>query len=69
MRTKVFKPNFFFCCVFFLAAGIFLSLSFHPLSAGADERILNFNSDITVHQDASMTVRETIRVKSEGDKI
>jgi uncharacterized membrane protein YgcG len=69
MRIKVFKPDLFFCWVFFLAAGIFLSLSFHPLSAGADERILNFHSDITVHQDASMTVRETIRVKSEGDKI
>jgi uncharacterized membrane protein len=69
MRTKVFKATLFFCCVFFLAAGIFLSLSFHLLSAGTDERILNFHSDITVLKDASINVRETIRVKSGGDKI
>jgi uncharacterized membrane protein YgcG len=69
MRTKVFKPTTFFCCAIFLAVAVFLSLSFYPISADADERILNFHSDITVHQDASITVRETIRVKSEGDKI
>lgn len=69
MRTTVFKITLFFCCVFFLAAGISLSLSPAPLSADTDERILDFHSDITVHQDASMTVRETIRVKSAGNKI
>ncbi|MEW6601799.1 MAG: DUF2207 domain-containing protein [Nitrospirota bacterium] len=39
------------------------------LSVQADERILDFHSDITVHQDASMTVTETIRVKTEAVEI
>lgn len=48
------------CLIFFL-----------PLlsSAGPSERVLSFQSYITVHRDASMTVQETIRVKSEGLKI
>ena len=33
------------------------------------ERILSFHSDITIHEDASMTVQETIRVRSQGNKI
>lgn len=33
------------------------------------ERILSFRSDISVHQDASMTVTETIKVLATGDKI
>jgi len=41
---------------------------FIPL-AQADERILSFQSDITVHEDSSMTVKETIRVRAEGAKI
>lgn len=35
----------------------------------ADERITLFNSDITVNEDASITVTETITVNAEGDKI
>lgn len=37
--------------------------------AEADERILSFHSDITVHEDAGMTVKETITVRVEGIKI
>lgn len=33
------------------------------------ERILNFNADINVHKDASLTVTETIFVNTKGDKI
>jgi uncharacterized membrane protein YgcG len=35
----------------------------------ADERILNFHSDITVHRDGSMSVVETIKVRAEGNNI
>jgi uncharacterized membrane protein YgcG len=38
-------------------------------SAAADERILDFHSEITLDADASMRVTETIRVRSEGQKI
>ncbi len=38
-------------------------------TALADERILDFHSDITVAADASMEVAETIRVRAEGDQI
>ncbi len=37
--------------------------------AGADERILSFDSHIIIHEDSSMTVRETIRVLSSGSEI
>jgi hypothetical protein len=37
--------------------------------AAADERILDFHSDIAVATDASMQVSETIRVRSEGNQI
>jgi uncharacterized membrane protein YgcG len=37
--------------------------------ARADERILDFRSDIAVAADGSMTVTETIRVRAEGDRI
>ncbi|NNF52583.1 MAG: DUF2207 domain-containing protein [Gammaproteobacteria bacterium] len=35
----------------------------------ADERILNYHSDITVMEDGSMTVVETITVRAEGQRI
>lgn len=35
----------------------------------AEERILRFHSDITVHEDASLMVKETIQVVSEGKEI
>ena len=38
-------------------------------SVHAVEEILDWHSDITVTQDASMTVTETIRVRAEGNKI
>ncbi len=39
------------------------------LSVSADERILSFDSDITISADATMTVAETIRVRAEGNNI
>jgi hypothetical protein len=47
---------------------ILFSLSWFSLSI-AEERILRFHSDITVHEDASLTVKETIQVVSEGKEI
>jgi uncharacterized protein (TIGR04222 family) len=44
-----------------------LVLSAHAVLA--DERILAFDSSIRVHQDASLTVTETIRVRAEGRNI
>jgi uncharacterized membrane protein YgcG len=38
-------------------------------TACADERILDFASDITIASDASMSVAETIRVRAEGNQI
>ncbi len=40
-----------------------------PIAARAQERILSFHSDITVHTNAEMTVTETIRVRAEGQQI
>lgn len=39
------------------------------VAALADERILSYDSDITVHRDATMTVTETILVRAEGRNI
>ncbi|HUV05625.1 MAG TPA: DUF2207 domain-containing protein [Armatimonadota bacterium] len=58
--------------VLFLVAAIHAAL---PVPAAAQdtgyptERILLFHSDITVHKDSSMTVRETIKVVCAGDEI
>jgi len=35
----------------------------------AQERILDYHSDVTVHQDGSLTVTETIKVRAERNKI
>ncbi len=48
---------------------LFLIGTTFPATAAADERILSFQSDITVHQDATMTVAETITVRAEGIQI
>ena len=48
------------CLVFLLVLGI---------AARADERILNYQSDITVQEDATLRVRETIVVRSEAEQI
>ncbi len=37
--------------------------------AHADERILDFHSDIQIRKDGALEVHETIRVRSEGDQI
>ncbi len=40
-----------------------------PLAAQAKERILAFDSHILVNRDGTLEVRETIRVKAEGENI
>jgi uncharacterized membrane protein YgcG len=52
----------------YLTLIILFSISGLSLS-GAEERILRFHSDITVHEDGSLTVKETIQVVSEGKEI
>lgn len=47
---------------------LWLLLAF-AAAAAAEERILNFVSDVTVNKDASLTVREAITVQAEGDDI
>jgi hypothetical protein len=49
-----------------LVLGLLLAL---PLLAAADERILEFHSDITIKEDGWIEVTETIRVRAEGDRI
>lgn len=50
--------------------GIVLLLSlFTGIAWAEDERILDFNSEIVINQDASMMVTETIKVISTGDQI
>ena len=39
------------------------------VAARADERILDFHSDIDIAADGSMSVAETIKVNAEGDRI
>ncbi len=51
--------------ILFLTVLLFSFIRF----AHADERILSFHSDITVREDATMNVRETIVVRTEGDQI
>lgn len=46
-----------------------LCLALASGSAGARETILSFDSDVTIHEDASLTVVETITVNAEGDQI
>lgn len=48
---------------------LMLFFSLIAVSAGADERILDFHSDMTVREDGSMKVIETIKVRSEGMSI
>ena len=40
-----------------------------PLLAIADERILEYQSDIRIHENGTLTVTETIRVRAEGKNI
>jgi uncharacterized membrane protein YgcG len=50
----------------FLLAATFALLS---AVAGADERILDYRSDILVHEDGWLTVTETVRVRAEGQQM
>jgi uncharacterized membrane protein YgcG len=55
-----------------LIAGISLAIAVlfaSSLSALADERILSFASDVTINEDASILVIETIKVRAEGNQI
>jgi uncharacterized membrane protein YgcG len=52
-----------------LPSGLWLTFALIARIATADERILAFHSEIVVDADAGMQVTETIRVRSEGDKI
>lgn len=52
-----------------LAATVLLFLTVWPLRASADERVLSFDSDITVLSDGGLDVTETIRVRAEGAQI
>lgn len=47
----------------------FLLLLLVAAGAHADERILDFHSDIAVYSDSSMRVTETLRVRAEGNQI
>lgn len=59
------RINFMQTCLASLLFSFCLLISL----AEADERILSFHSDITVHEDAHLTVTETITVQSEARKI
>ena len=53
-------------CILLCSISLLPIISVH---AAEVEGILSFHSDIVVHQDASMTVTETIKVHAEGDRI
>ena len=40
-----------------------------PALTTADERILDYQSDIRIHENGTLTVTETIRVRAEGNNI
>jgi len=63
------KGFFAILCVIWLLAppSVFAADVNGPAAPG--ERILSFRSEITVHQDSTMTVRETIAVRADGTKI
>ncbi len=46
-----------------------LALALPAWTQESDERILDYHSDITVKQDGSMQVRETIQVRARGEQI
>ena len=61
-----------FCAILFVITLLMPSSLFAAdvsASSAPGERILSFRSEITVHQDSTMTVRETIAVMAEGTKI
>ena len=54
-----FKPRWLLAATILLGSGL----------AIADERILDFHSDVLIHTDGSLMVTETIRVRAEGNNI
>ncbi|MCC6697895.1 MAG: DUF2207 domain-containing protein [Candidatus Hydrogenedentes bacterium] len=52
-----------------LSVCLFVAGAISCFGQEAGERILRFHSDVTVHEDASLTVRETISILSEGNQI
>ncbi len=51
------------------AAGAWLALAAPVLAQPGEEQIFSFHSDVAVHEDATMTVTETIRVFAAGREI
>ena len=62
------KRTWLFCLLGIVAWWAVLILPGNSEGAAA-EKILRFHSAIVVHEDASMTVREIIKVRSEGQEI
>jgi hypothetical protein len=54
---------------FFILAAIIFLMTVKAHSAWGEEKILSFHSDITVNEDASLLVKETLRVTVEGKEI
>lgn len=48
---------------------LLITASLVTTSASAEEQIINFNSNIQIHQNSSLTITETIKVKAEGHNI
>ncbi|MCA9407343.1 MAG: DUF2207 domain-containing protein [Candidatus Omnitrophica bacterium] len=61
------KCRFIFKCAIFLNTLFLLAVS--ASAQLTTERIISFHSDITIHQDASLIVTETIKVYSNGQNI
>ena len=53
----------------FIHTLLFLHITIYAFCLQADERILSFNSDVTIHEDSSLTVTEVITVRSEANQI
>jgi hypothetical protein len=62
---KIHPPRFFLPAALLCA----LFLGFSPEASPADERVLEYGSEVTVRSDASLEVTETIRVRAEGQTI
>jgi len=53
-----------------LIVGFFINLPFHAFAqSNFEERIIDYHSDIIIHEDSTLTVTETIKVWCEGLKI
>lgn len=65
LRMSIFKQSVFKGACLLLASTWLLGTGF----VFADERILDYHSDILIHTDGSLMVTETIRVQAEGNNI